>query len=149
MLLPCRTCIFKSGGVEVRKRLDTFTTATSRADFWKEIERYQNLEFIRCYQSRKGGFHSGVVYCETCELYRPTTTFAKGAEQILMAGADGFVQCEQCEYWQPTRSRANMVFVDCAACKDELPENAFQYVRELRSHGRCSVRGCEASVMPL
>ena len=65
---------------------------------WKEIKKGQDLECIRCYQGRKGGIHSGLIYCGNCELYRPATAFAKGAEQILMTGADGLVQCEQCEY---------------------------------------------------
>ena len=126
MLLPCWHCTAKNNGVEVRKRLETFTSGTSRADMWNAIARGQGLECIRCYQGRVRKITSGVIYCEACEAYKPDTAFSEEAKKMLKNGDAGLVQCEGCEHGRTGMKRAAIIFEHCVSCNEDWPEGAFQ-----------------------
>ena len=108
----------------------TFTTATKLEDMWRTIARGQSLECIRCYQGRVRKITSGVIYCETCEAYRPETAFSLEAKSILVKGSDGLVQCEACEHGKQRVTRAETRFEHCygqklhsrrSNCKNGVP----------------------------
>ena len=58
MLLPCRTCRLNNGNVEVRNKLETFTTATTFKDLWDEVAKCQDLERMRCRGRLRGGIEA-------------------------------------------------------------------------------------------
>jgi hypothetical protein len=126
LLLPCYSCTRKNNGIEVRKRLQTFTTATKYADCWKTVAKGADLECIRCLQARYKSIASGVIYCETCEAYRPDTAFSNQIKGILRDGKDGVVQCEACEFGQAGIKLADIIFEHCVRCNEDWPENRLQ-----------------------
>ena len=145
MLLPCRSCTFKNRGKEVRKRLQTFTTGTSRKDWWNTISEGQDLECIRCVQARRQQIEGGIIYCESCEEYRPDTAFSTQARTILTTGSEGVVQCESCEHGNVRRVRAETIFEHCVECNTDWPEAAFQAkpLQEWRANKQAHLMTCE------
>ena len=149
MMLPCASCTRKNGGEEVRKRLCTFTSATKLEDMWRTIAKGQSLECIRCYQGRVRKITSGIIFCETCEAYRPETAFSSGTKSTLVKGGDGLVQCEACEHGKSRVKRAETRFEHCCSCDMLWPEAAFQakQLQEWRANRQEHLMTCASCVV--